>query len=116
MESAGGCGWFNIVCWFKAMANRLFCPPSRSVLMACNIILLGMMSGGLVLWSFAWQAYRKVINVSPMQVLKAVPSSGRFRDGWLGLVFLVLLVWSLIGLESLPWVLTGLFVVGAAFY
>lgn len=79
-------------------------------------ILLGLLAGGLVLWSFAWQAYRKVVNVSPMQVLKSVPSSVRLRDTWLGLLFLIVLVWSLIGLENLPWVLLGLFVVGLIFY
>lgn len=78
--------------------------------------LLGVVAGALVLWSFAWQAYRQVVNVSPMQVLKDVVVRTRLREQVVGLVLLVLLVWSLIGVEHLHWVLIGLLVTGMLFY
>lgn len=108
-----GLGWLIFLViqpWLADHFQSLVQVPSWPAL------LLGGLTGGLVLWGFAWPAYRKVVNIVPMQVLKVVPKTGKLRDSWFGLVFLGLLVWSLIGLEKLPWVLAGLLIVGGCFY
>lgn len=77
-------------------------------------IVLGILSGALVLWGFAWQAYRQVVNIAPIQILRKVTQTQTWQN-WVGFVFLLVLVVVMVGSENLIWVLSGLILISAAF-
>lgn len=71
-------------------------------------LLTGFLSGLLVLWSFAWQAFQSALKTSPMQVLKAVPHSPNALHWLISFALLLVLISLLFGTTSVVWILAGL--------
>ena len=71
-------------------------------------LLTGFLSGLLVLWSFAWQAFQSALKTSPMQVLKAVPQSPNSLHWLISFALLLILISLLFGSTSVIWILAGL--------
>lgn len=71
-------------------------------------LLTGFLSGLLVLWSFAWQAFQSALKTSPMQVLKAVPQSPNGLHWLISFALLLILISLLFGSTSVIWILAGL--------
>jgi len=71
-------------------------------------ILTGFVSGLLVLWSFAWQAFQSALQTSPMQVLKSVPQSPKGLHWFISFALLLGLISLLFGTQSVLWILAGL--------
>lgn len=69
---------------------------------------IGVLSGFLVLWSFAWHALSEALKTSPMQILRAVPKAQSLWQWGLSFALLILLIALMIGLQWLIPVLTGL--------
>ena len=70
----------------------------------------GFISGLLVLWSFAWQAFQSALKTSPMLVLKSVPSSPNSLHWFISFALLLSLISLLFGTVSVAWILAGLVV------
>lgn len=77
---------------------------------------LGIVAGTLVLWSFAWPAYRQVVALQPMQILRAWRPAGQTLDLVLGGLGLSILIAFMLGFERWFVVLGGLILVGLSFY
>lgn len=71
-------------------------------------LLIGAVSGMLVLWSFAWQALVESLKTSPMKLLRAVPKPQNWFNWFISFMLLVFLITLMVGLERLIWVLAGL--------
>ncbi|MEA3405905.1 MAG: FtsX-like permease family protein [Pseudomonadota bacterium] len=71
-------------------------------------IITGFISGLLVLWSFAWQAFQSALQTSPMQVLKSVPQSPKGMHWFISFALLLGLISLLFGTQSVLWILAGL--------
>ena len=70
----------------------------------------GFISGLLVLWSFAWQAFQSALKTSPMLVLKSVPQSPNSLHWFISFALLLGLISLLFGTASVVWILAGLVV------
>jgi len=71
-------------------------------------LITGFVSGFLVLWSFAWQAFQSALRTSPMQVLKSVPQSPKGLHWFISFALLLGLISLLFGTQSIFWILAGL--------
>lgn len=71
-------------------------------------LLTGFLSGVLVLWSFAWQAFQTALQTSPMQVLKSVPRPTKSLHWLMSFVLLLGLISLMFDLKSMLWILPGL--------
>lgn len=76
----------------------------------------GVLLGVAVLWLFAWPAYREVVGLAPIKILRGVSSRLRVRDAVFALAGLAFIVFLLVGWQQFLWVLLGLIVVGGCFY
>lgn len=70
--------------------------------------LQGFLMGGLVLLSFAWQAFRQAVQTSPMQLLKNTVVAPRIQSWLMSLALILLLVIAMTG--AVVWILLGLIV------
>lgn len=71
-------------------------------------LLTGFLSGILVLWSFAWQAFQTALQTSPMQVLKSIPRNPKSIHWLMSFALLLGLISLMFDLESMLWILPGL--------
>ena len=71
-------------------------------------MLTGFVSGLLVLWSFAWQAFQSALKTSPMLVLKSVPQAPNGLHWFISFGLLLTLISLLFGTTSVVWILAGL--------
>ena len=78
------------------------------------VYLHGFLMGFLVLWGFAWQAFRSAVQTSPLQLLKSVDSSPKMKQWLISLGLVLVVVVSMTGYVF--WVLIGLLVTGAVLY
>jgi len=76
-----------------------------------SALLTGFLSGILVLWSFAWQAFQAALHTSPMQVLKSVPRNPKSIHWLMSFALLLGLISLMFDLESLLWILPGLVII-----
>lgn len=74
----------------------------------------GFLMGGLVLWSFAWQAFRQAVQTSPMQLLKNTVIAPKMQPWIISLGLILLLVISITG--AVTWILLGLVVAAGVLY
>ncbi len=74
-------------------------------------LLTGFLSGILVLWSFAWQAFQTALQTSPMQVLKSVPRNPKSIHWLMSFALLLGLISLMFDLESMLWILPGLVII-----
>ncbi|WP_028486949.1 ABC transporter permease [Thiomicrorhabdus chilensis] len=81
---------------------------------AMPAMVTGFISGLLVLWSFAWQAFQTAVKTSPMQVLKSVPRTPNGIHWFISFALLLGLISLMLGLDSLSWILAGLVVISLA--
>ncbi|MDG6778402.1 ABC transporter permease [Thiomicrorhabdus sp. zzn3] len=77
-------------------------------------MLTGFISGLLVLWSFAWQAFQNAVGTAPMHILKAVPQSPDTLHWLISFALLLGLITLMLGIDSLLWILAGLVVISLA--
>ncbi|WP_040728122.1 ABC transporter permease [Thiomicrorhabdus sp. Kp2] len=69
---------------------------------------IGFLSGILVLWTFAWQAFQSALKTPPIQILKSVPSQTGYVH-WLVSFFLLLTLISLmLNINAIIWILLGI--------
>lgn len=73
-----------------------------------SALLTGFLSGILVLWSFAWQAFQTALQTSPMQVLKSIPRNPKSIHWLMSFALLLGLISLMFDLESMLWILPGL--------
>lgn len=76
--------------------------------------LQGFLMGGLVLLSFAWQAFRQAVQTSPMQLLKNTVVAPRIQSWLMSLALILLLVIAMTG--AVVWILLGLIVAASILY
>ena len=74
-------------------------------------LLTGFLSGILVLWSFAWQAFQTALQTSPMQILKSVPRNPKSIHWLMSFALLLGLISLMFDLESMLWILPGLVII-----
>lgn len=74
-------------------------------------LLTGFVSGILVLWSFAWQAFQTALQTSPMQVLKSIPRNPKSIHWLMSFGLLLGLISLMFDLESMLWILPGLVII-----
>lgn len=74
-------------------------------------LLTGFLSGILVLWSFAWQAFQTALQTSPMQVLKSIPRNPKSIHWLMSFGLLLGLISLMFDLESMLWILPGLVII-----
>jgi Predicted ABC-type transport system involved in lysophospholipase L1 biosynthesis, permease component len=79
-----------------------------------SIYVHGFLMGFLVLWSFAWQAYRHAVSTSPMQLLKNLSRQPQMRQWLVSLGLILLVVMLMTG--YVWWVLVGLVAAGVVLY
>lgn len=79
-----------------------------------GIYFQGFVMGGLVLWSFAWQAFRQAVQTSPMQLLKDSMVTTKMQSWLISLGLILLLVISITG--AVTWILLGLVVAASVLY
>lgn len=78
---------------------------------------LGLLSGTLALWTFAWPAFRQATRVSPLQVLRM--GETRYSTSAMLLVSLLLLVglmWLLLSTQVILWAIPVLLISAAVLY
>lgn len=78
---------------------------------------LGLLSGTLALWTFAWPAFRQATRVSPLQVLRM--GDTRYSTTAMLLVSLLLLVglmWLLLSTQIILWAIPVLLISAALLY
>ncbi|MDA3808384.1 MAG: FtsX-like permease family protein [Thiomicrorhabdus sp.] len=73
-----------------------------------SALLTGFLSGILVLWSFAWQAFQTALQTSPMQILKSVPRNPKSIHWLMSFALLLGLISLMFDMESMLWILPGL--------
>lgn len=78
--------------------------------------LLGLISGILVLWSFAWQAYQTAMQTSPLQVFKQTLKRKQLRHWIISFALILILMSVLVQLDFLGWVLAIGSVLSLAFF
>ncbi|MDG4811789.1 FtsX-like permease family protein [Hydrogenovibrio sp. 3SP14C1] len=78
------------------------------------IYLHGFLMGFLVLWGFAWQAFRSAVQTSPLQLLKSVDSTPKMKQWLISLGLVLIVVISMTGYVF--WVLLGLLMTGTVLY
>ncbi len=74
-------------------------------------LLTGFLSGILVLWSFAWQAFQTALQTSPMQVLKSIPRNPKSIHWLISFALLLGLISLMFNLESMLWILPSLVII-----
>jgi putative ABC transport system permease protein len=79
-------------------------------------LLTGLVSGILVLWSFAWQAFQMALQTAPMQVLKAVPRTPSALHWFISFGLLLALISLMLGIASVGWILLGLVVISLVLF
>ncbi|MDG6774137.1 ABC transporter permease [Thiomicrorhabdus sp. ZW0627] len=77
-------------------------------------MLSGFISGMLVLWSFAWQAFQTAVQTAPMQILKSVPRTPNGIHWFISFALLLVLISLMLGLKSITWILLGLVAISVA--
>lgn len=77
-------------------------------------MLTGFISGLLVLWSFAWQAFQTAVQTAPMQVLKSVPRTPNGIHWFISFALLLVLISLMLGVKSITWILVGLVAISLA--
>lgn len=77
---------------------------------------MGLISGMLVLWSFAWQAFQSALQTSPMAVLKSVPKTPNGAHWLISFGLLLALISLMLGTASVLWVVLGLLVMSLVLY
>lgn len=78
---------------------------------------LGLLSGTLALWTFAWPAFRQATRVSPLQVLRM--GDTRYSTTGMLLISLILLMglmWLLLSTEVILWAIPVLLISAALLY
>jgi len=78
------------------------------------VYLHGFLMGFLVLWGFAWQAFRSAVLTSPLQLLKSVDSTPKMKQWLISLGLVLIVVVSMTGYVF--WVLLGLLITGTVLY
>lgn len=78
------------------------------------VYLHGFLMGFLVLWGFAWQAFRSAVQTSPLQLLKSVGSAPKMKQWLISLGLVLTVVVSMTGYVF--WVLIGLLITGTVLY
>ncbi|WP_127471040.1 ABC transporter permease [Thiomicrorhabdus aquaedulcis] len=81
-----------------------------------NAMAIGLISGILVLWSFAWQAFQSALQTSPMAVLKSVPKSPSGAHWFISFGLLLALISLMLGTVAVLWVVLGLLVMSLVLY
>ncbi|KUJ71520.1 ABC transporter permease [Thiomicrospira sp. WB1] len=79
-----------------------------------GVSLYGLLMGVLVLWSFAWQAFRRAVATPPVALLKTISDAVPMQH-WLASLGLILLVMALISAGSW-WVLSAVAVMAGLLY
>lgn len=78
--------------------------------------LLGLISGMLVLWSFAWQAYQTAMQTSPLQVFKQTSKRKQLRHWVISFALVLVLMSVIVQLDFLGWVLAVGSILSVVFY
>lgn len=78
------------------------------------LYLHGFLMGFLVLWGFAWQAFRSAVQTSPLQLLKSVGAPPKIKQWLISLGLVLIVVVSMTG--YVVWVLLGLMMTGTVLY
>mgnify|MGYP000556084859 CR=1 FL=1 len=73
-----------------------------------SALLTGFLSGILVLWSFAWQAFQTALQTSPMRVLKSIPRNPKSIHWLMSFALLLGLIGLMFDLKAMLWILPGL--------
>ncbi|MBO1927820.1 ABC transporter permease [Thiomicrorhabdus sp. 6S2-11] len=68
--------------------------------------LIGLVSGILVLWSFAWQAYQTAMQTSPLQVFKQTSKRQQMRHWVISFALVLILMSVIVQMNFLGWVLS----------
>jgi putative ABC transport system permease protein len=79
-----------------------------------GVSVYGLLMGVLVLWSFAWQAFRRAVATPPVALLKSISDAVPVGH-WLGSLGLILLVMAMISAGSW-WVLGSVAVMAGLLY
>lgn len=81
-----------------------------------SALLLGIGSGVLVLWSFAWQAFQQALHTSTTYLLKSPTAMPQGRHWLLSFTLLLLLIALMLGVERVLWIVLGLIAGSTALY
>lgn len=102
---------------FKALTPLLaeFFHPLLTV-SPWSALLLGIASGILVLWSFAWQAFQQALHASTTYLLKAPAAMPQGKHWLLSFGLLLLLISLMLGVERVLWIVAGLIVGSTLLY
>ncbi len=79
-------------------------------------LFTGFFSGLLVLWTFAWQAFRSAVNTSPIHVLKTVPDQKQNLNWFISFLLLLGLISLMLNLNKLHWIIGGVIVASLILY
>ncbi|QCU90539.1 ABC transporter permease [Thiomicrorhabdus sediminis] len=79
-------------------------------------LISGFISGFLVLWTFAWQAFQQALKVAPIQILKAVPSSPHAIHWFISFALLLLLISLMLNSDLIHWIVLGVMFTGIGFW
>ena len=100
---------------FSPILNQYFTPLVQPE--PFKALIIGFLSGLLVLWAFAWQAFYSTIKTAPMNVLKSVSSANQNIRHWLvSFILLLVLISVMLEIGNLHWVILGISVIGFTFY
>ncbi|UQB42880.1 ABC transporter permease [Thiomicrospira microaerophila] len=82
-----------------------------------SAIALGLFSGTLALWTFAWPAFRQATQVSPLRVLRQAENKTNFLVlVGVSLLLLITLMGLLLSNRLLVWAIPALFISAAVLY
>ncbi|BBP46434.1 inner membrane transport permease [Thiosulfatimonas sediminis] len=81
-----------------------------------NAALLGLISGMLVLWSFAWQAYQSAMQTSPLQVFKQTTNRQQLRHWLISFGLMLGLMSLIVQIDFLIWILAIGMTLSLTFY
>lgn len=87
-----------IIPWLESLFTPYVSAPLFSPL------ALGFISGILVLWSFAWQAFQEAMGTSPLQVFKSVSQKTSVAHWFVSFILILVLIGMIVQLEFLLWV------------
>lgn len=79
-------------------------------------MLIGFLSGLLVLWTFAWQAFNRAVKTPPMHILKTVPDQKQHVHWFISFVFLLGLISLMLNVNKLHWIMGGILLVSVILY
>jgi len=74
-------------------------------------MLIGFMSGVLVLWTFAWQAFYSAVKTSPIQILKSVPNQTHNIHWFISFFLLIGLISLMLEIDSIQWIVLGITII-----